>query len=104
MKFSAALSIAGLIVVATSTPIRAEEVATGEAELLRLPAENGETTVEQDAGRLQEIENQINGGTSPVSDSETRIRPIGEVEGLDVPDGAVFIDGANGDALGIEIR
>ncbi|MGP1387554.1 MAG: hypothetical protein ACTS2F_28600 [Thainema sp.] len=104
MKFSAVFSIAGLIVIATSTAIGAEEVATSGAELLRLPEENSETPVEQDAGRLQEIENQINGGTSPTSTSENRIRPIGEVEGLDIPDDAVFIDGANGDALGIEIR
>lgn len=104
MKFSAVFGIAGLIMLATSAAIRAEEVATGGAELLRLPEENSETTVEQEAGRLQEIENQINGGTSPTTTSESRIRPIGNVEGLDVPDGAVFIDGANGDALGVEIR
>lgn len=98
------LSIAGLIVLATSASMQAEEVATGGAELLKLPEENSETTVEQDAGRLQEIENQINGGTSPATASENRIRSIGEIEGLDVPEGAVFIDGANGDALGVEIR
>lgn len=90
--------------MASSSSIRAEEVATSGAELLRLPEENSETTVEQDAGRLQEIENQINGGALPATTSETRIRPIGEVEGLDIPDDAVFIDGASGDALGIEIR
>ncbi len=105
MKFSALLSIAGLIAIAILTPTRAEEVATGGAESLRLPDDNNQITVEQNAERLQEIEAQINGGkVTPVSPNETRIRPIGDVEGLDVPEGAVFINGTNGDALGIEIR
>ena len=91
--------------MATLTPTGAEEVATGGADLLRLPEENNELTVEQDTGHLQEIESQINGGkVTPASPGETRIRPIGDIEGLDVPEGAVFIDGTNGDALGIEIR
>lgn len=103
MKLSAVFSIVGLLMIATVPSVRADEV-SGGAELLRLPEETSETTVEQDTGHLQEIENQINGGTTPSASSETKIRRIGEIEGLDIPDDAVFIDTQDGDALGIEIR